>query len=402
MAALVAAACGSTNPTGGILTPSAPGASPIASDSPSPTATTSPVSTSHPTPKATSSQTANPCAPVATPPLTPSVETWALVSLRGGDCTIVRKITDINHPSTNAEFAQLSQPRFLAERTLTYLDGNSLFHVLVIGSRKTRVVTTTQGVLMYTWSPDRSTVVYATQSQPGTAAVHQLSGGRDRVIGTIPILLGAIGCETVASCAGADTWDTRLTYSPNGAYISLTENIGNVQAFRLWSSDGTLITSSDSQSRSMSVWSGDGFYYPHGSGVEVLRNGAVSLFLPGVNWIRPNVSPKETQIVYEVRDAQGWHHTFVVDTITKQTRELKKGRTDPVFLTSRYIWYRAERACAVSEGCDATHSATLSGKTYIYDLKDGTETESIITNVYDVWPHAGCLIRAECILANLS
>jgi hypothetical protein len=27
------------------------------------------------------------------------------------------------------------------------------------------------------------------------------------------------------------------------------------------------------------------------------------------------------------------------------------------------------------------------GKTYIYDLQTGTETESRITAVYDVWPH---------------
>jgi hypothetical protein len=27
------------------------------------------------------------------------------------------------------------------------------------------------------------------------------------------------------------------------------------------------------------------------------------------------------------------------------------------------------------------------GKTYIYDLQTGTETESIITQVFDVWPH---------------
>jgi hypothetical protein len=27
------------------------------------------------------------------------------------------------------------------------------------------------------------------------------------------------------------------------------------------------------------------------------------------------------------------------------------------------------------------------GKTYIYDLQDSTETQSIITSVIDVWPH---------------
>jgi hypothetical protein len=32
--------------------------------------------------------------------------------------------------------------------------------------------------------------------------------------------------------------------------------------------------------------------------------------------------------------------------------------------------------------------STLSGKTYIYDLNTGTEFESVITDIADVWPHS--------------
>ena len=64
-------------------------------------------------------------------------------------------------------------------------------------------------------------------------------------------------------------------------------------------------------------------------------------------------------------------------------------RSEPVFLTSRYIWYQGERDCVPADGCGTNppfHPA--SGKTYIYDLQDGTETGSVITSVADVWPHA--------------
>jgi len=103
----------------------------------------------------------------------------------------------------------------------------------------------------------------------------------------------------------------------------------------------------------------------------------------------PAWSPDGTQIVFTVRDSSGWGHIRVVDTATKQVRELKSARTDAVFLTSRFIWYEGERACVAADVCGAqppTHP--LNDKTYIYDLETGTETESVITQVYDVWPHA--------------
>ena len=358
--ALLAAACGSTNsPATGNATPAL---------TPSPTAASSPTQ-----------QT--PCPP-------PSNRCLALVTLRGSTQLVVRDITDIGHATTVSQLGSIQNPQFVSSTALSYIDGNNLVTVPLAGSPKTVVAKTTQGVMLFAWSPDGSTVVYTTQSKPGTATVHRLSAGRDQVLGTYPILRGAVGCETVASCAGADTWDIRLSYSPDGAFVSLVESIANITSFRLWSSDGRLLTSSDSQSRSMSAWSGQSFYFPGAKGVEVWRDGVVSSFLPGVDWIRPKASPAGGQIVYEVRDAQGWHHTYVVDTTTRKARELKKGRTQPAFLTSRYIWYEGERACGVSEGCDASHSAIFSGKTYIYDLQAGTETDSIITSVADVWPHA--------------
>jgi hypothetical protein len=68
-------------------------------------------------------------------------------------------------------------------------------------------------------------------------------------------------------------------------------------------------------------------------------------------------------------------------------RELKKGRAEPAYLTSRYIWYKGERACVAADQCPPGWGVVASGKTYIYDLVTGTETASIIDQVFDVWPH---------------
>jgi hypothetical protein len=183
--------------------------------------------------------------------------------------------------------------------------------------------------------------------------------------------------------------DFKLLYSPDGTLISLVTTGFSGSSFRLWSSDGKLLGSSDAPGSTMSVWSGASLYFRDAKGVEVTSGGPAALFLPGTMWITPSASPDGVHIVFVARDSGGWGHTYVVDTTTRKVRELNKARSGAVFLTSRYIWYVRERTCEPADGCGAQppwHPA--SGKTYIYDLQDGTETESIITSVADVWPHS--------------
>lgn len=359
--ALLAAACGSAN------SPATGNATPAFTTNPTPTTTSSP-------PQQV------PCPP-------PSNRCLALVTLRGGSQLVVRDITDITHPKTVSNLATLSAPVFVSATNLSFADNSGLVRTPLAGSPKTIVVKTSQGVGLFAWSPDGSTVVYTTESKPGTATVHQLSAGRDRVLDSVPAV-PAVGCETIANCFGADTWDFKLSYSPDGAFISLVTSVANVSVFRLWSSIGKLLKTSDSQSPFMSAWSGHSLYFRDAKGVEVWRDGVVSSFLPGVAWIRPKASPGGGQIVYDARDAQRWAHTYVVDTTSGKVRDLGKAHAEPVFLTSRYIWYQGERACAAADQCGTRVAGVPSGKTYIYDLQDGTATESIITSVADVWPHA--------------
>ncbi len=214
-----------------------------------------------------------------------------------------------------------------------------------------------------------------------------LKGGHDQVLGSIPGGGGG-GCESIAGCAIANSLDSRLLYSPDGTTISLVSLGFSGSVVRIWGSDGKLFKSIDSEGPTMSVWSGPSLYFRDAKGVEMWREGLIAPFLPGVTWIGPKGSPRGGQIVYAARDSGGWGHTYVVDTTTGKVRELKKARSHPVFLTSRFIWYQGERACAVAEACGANPPwHPLSGKNYIYDLRTGTETESIITSVSDVWPH---------------
>jgi hypothetical protein len=136
----------------------------------------------------------------------------------------------------------------------------------------------------------------------------------------------------------------------------------------------------------MGVWSGTDFFYRDPQGVQRWREGAVKQFLPGVGWLHPWASPVGGQIVYSVRGSDGLSRVSVVDTSTGQTRQLSsQPRSWPIFLTPRYVWYRGERLCQPDDSICIKPIPT--GKTYIYDLQSGTEWESVITTIADVWPH---------------
>jgi hypothetical protein len=363
---LLAAACGA-----------AP--APTTANPPSPTASSS-TAVSTPSPAATPAT--GPCPP-------PSHRCLALVTLRGSSSYVVRDITDINHPKTVSNLGAISAPTFVSGTELSYANDTGLFRMPLSGSPKTLVVKPGGGG---DWSPDGKAVVYttasSTDSYTGTITVHQFKGGRDQVLGSTPPGGGG-DCQSIASCSLPNWLDSRLAFSPDGTLISLVVDGFGMSVFRVWTSDGTLLTNYDSKGITMSAWSGQSLYFDGSSGVESWHGGVTSTFLTKAYWVKPSASPASGQIVYTARDSVGWGHIYLMDTTTRKVRELKTARTDAVFLTSRFIWYEGERACVAADFCGAHPPFhPLSGKTYIYDLQTGTESESIITSVADVWPHA--------------
>jgi hypothetical protein len=386
IAALLSAACGTVKPQLAANPTPSSSPTPIASGAPSPAATNSPTpaATSRPTPKPTATPAQSRSCPIQSAASTSSKRNLVLVALHGGYDVVVRDITDISNARTIGHLGGVNVAQFVSGTEVSYATDSGLVCAPLTGTPLSTVPTKPGFINSFAWSLDGSAVVYVADTASGKV-LHRLSGGRDQVFaGTLPAD-PAIGCET-QFCSLTDSWDFALSYSPDGSTISLVDSVLTVSAFRLWSSSGKVLNKSDSQSRSMSAWSGGSFYF-EGKGVEVWHAGVTSSFLPGVFWIRPKASPAGGQIVYATRDSQGWHHTFVLDIATKQVRELKKGRAEPAYLTSRYIWYKGERACVAADQCPPGWGVVASGKTYIYDLVTGTETASIIDQVFDVWPH---------------
>jgi hypothetical protein len=343
-------------------------------------------------PAARSSSTASPAgnnAPVSgSCPATQQTQTTPssnleVIWLKGTFCFVVRDITDILRPSNVAASEKFVAPQFISASEMSFVDGGIVR--MRIGGPRTLV--TKDGGSVYGWSPDGTSVAYVMgTSGTGFSELHINSRGQDRIAdSSVPALKGGVGC-VARSCS--DRWDFRLRYSPSGAYIALVSL--PVGVVRIWSADGKLLKSIESTEVTMSAWSGDALYWRDEKGIQRWRNGEQSLVLPGVSWIRPRASPGGGQIVYETRDAGGGQaHVNLLDTATFKTRELKSSRSEPAFLNAHLIWYQEERPCVPADGSKCPIEATTveTGKTYIYDLDDNTETESIIARVLDVWPH---------------
>ncbi len=330
--------------------------------------------------------------PSASPTSSPA-PTMALVTLRDSAYVVVRDLSDISHPRTIGTLqAGAVQAEFISATEVSYLDSqfigdfatspSNLMRAPLSGSPATLVVKAVHGIVLYAWAPDGKTAAYLTTTNDGSE-LHFVVGGKDRLMSSMPAILG--GCES-PSCAYRT--DFRLMYSPDGKFISLSQPFGGPN-FRLWTSDGNLVKSNpDGMSYSMTAWSDGGLYFVDAGGVEVWRDGATSAFLSGVSWLFPKSSPDGGQIAYAASDRAGSTHVYVVDTATKSTREIKKSRREPVFLTSRYLWYQGERACVKADLCDSSLPVIWNQTNYIYDLQAGTEATSIIAEVHDIWPHA--------------
>ena len=379
---LVAVACGSVYRPVSVSSPGESSGSRVLS---SPTPWTSP----SPAVASSARQSPPPC-PTGQPAArfqasTSATRNLALVKLQGSTKIAVRDITDIEHPTTVGQFDEqsLALGQFVSASEVSYAAFPYLVRTQFSGSPVKVAAQTCNGIFAFAWSPDGTAAAYIDDDRSSDAAyLHLVRGGEDRVVSSMPHW-PITGCEAQWECL--DSSSVRLLYSPDGKYISFVQWWGG-PSLRIWTADGSTLMSIDRESETMSVWSGSTLYWRDSSGVESWHDGRESLALPGVKWIRPSASPAGGAVVYAARDGVGVPHVYRFDTASRVTTEIASFRNQPVFLTSRYIWYEEERLCAQSDQCGS--AATMpTGNTYIYDLQTGTEARSIITAVGDVWPH---------------
>jgi hypothetical protein len=363
------------------------------------TASSSRASTPH---AASGAREASPCPAAQLPssfPTSPaSSRNLVIAKLSGSNQTIIRDVTDINHASTVATVNEpdwvsvgaVGSPSFVSSSTISYSSFQPLGLVRMplagAGTSLLAIECPTQDIWTFKWSPDGQSLTYILADGDPNSLFrwHLVSGGVDREIGTAPreCICGEIPEDNRAS----------LSFSPDGQFVSLVESVRMGTDLQVRRLDGSLVGSEirgdgSASPVTMGVWSGTSLFFRDKQGVERWTDGDIKPFLPGVAWLHPWASPTGGQIVYAVRGSDGLARVNVVDTASGQTRELSsQPRNWPHFLTSRYVWYTGDRLCGPNDG--PCPGATTTGTTYIYDLQSGTESQSIITDIADVWPHA--------------
>jgi hypothetical protein len=406
---LLATACGTFHLPTARLSPSpqtaAVSTSPTPVASPSPDPSPSPVPTPDPpaaAPVASASRLGDPCSATqlrrSFPASPASNRNLVIAKVRGSDQTVIRDVTDINRASTIAAVNVAGwggdgwgSPSFASASTISYIgDAHGLMRSALTGSEAQILVTACNfaTIVTWSWSPDGQSFTYVLEPADWSAHIfewHLVSAGVDRVIGKAPAW-----CH----CGnGSEDSSVDVRFSPDGHFVSLVDSFWNGTNLQVRRLDGSLVGTeiagdpSQQNPVTMGVWSGTDLFFRDLRGVERWRGGAITLFLPGVSWLHPRASPTGSEIVYSARGSDGLARVYAVDSTNGQSRQLSsQPRTVPMFLTSRYIWYRGERLCGSNEPgmCLKT---TFTDKTYVFDMQTGTEFESIITDIADVWPH---------------
>jgi hypothetical protein len=136
----------------------------------------------------------------------------------------------------------------------------------------------------------------------------------------------------------------------------------------------------------MAVWSpvADRLYYEQqGSVWTWTPAGGATQLKSGLTWIDPAISPDGKRIAYAVRGADGLSIVHLMDAASgaDQGTVSSEGRKRPFFLTNDWIWLKGDE-----RGCNVNLRSV-----FVYDLRDQTETQSVLDQVLATWPSTSAL-----------
>ncbi|HEV3102669.1 MAG TPA: hypothetical protein VG426_10080 [Candidatus Dormibacteraeota bacterium] len=247
-------------------------------------------------------------------------------------------------------------------------------------------------IFSFAWSPAGDVLSYLINT-PSALEWRLVRGGTDSVLASLPYLPPTDGRPVVEPLM--------VSFSPDGKYVAMTdfvrtrlEGTGDSSKMQIRATDGSRVASAGDSIPlygfiSDLLWVGSFLYFRDDNGIEVWTVSGVCSALPGVDWIRPKLSPDGRLIVFQTEDANQLSHVFVYDLATKQVEQVSPaGGAEAWFLGSGYVWFLEERLCAANEPCGVSN-ARLTGKSYIANLASHTTSESRITRIADTWPRPG-------------
>jgi hypothetical protein len=329
---------------------------------------------------------------------------------------VVRDVTDINNPATVASLGdkwpwanaqtnvndrsggQTIDAKLVDPSTVVWADLGANYGNLVQsapnGSSQRTLVSGTSGIAIvsFAWSPVSSDWTYLVNT-PSALEWHLVAGSSDRVLASLP---------SIPPHGGRPVLDPVMVgFSADGKLLAMTDydraglgGSGDKAKMQIRRADGSLVTTDAQTGLSSGIisdllWVGSSLFFRDFNGIELWNERGVCSALPGVQWIRPKLSPDGKRIVFATEDPSGLSHISVIDLTTRNVRQVSPaGGAEAWFLGSRYVWFLEERLCGATDACGVSN-ATLTGKTYIVDLTTNISSQSRIARIADTWPRPG-------------
>jgi hypothetical protein len=307
---------------------------------------------------------------------------------------VVRDVTDPSNGRTICTFAgNLLDARFISATKVGYYtqggqpDTYVYLADLTLGT-SSLVAAIPSGLVgsAMAWSPNGKSFTYVDLAAAGGLEWHLVSDGADK------LLTSSAPQKAVDTIADQD--DVYLSYSADGAYLALLQR--------------TAVDPTGAQSASVEVRAvnGERLFYQNDVTMATWSSrylyfydnsfGIVRFWQPdqpqlggvGIDqWIRPASSPDGRYIVFTSQLLAGTHHAWVYDLQASTTTQVGAGgRFGAIFLSQGLIWYAEETPCQSTCGLGGPQQT---GRTFIYFLGSKSEEASVITRVYDIWPHVG-------------
>jgi hypothetical protein len=339
-----------------------------------------------------------PGGPTPPPPATvtcstqiPADHELALVTLRNTTGVIVRDISTLSNPVSRCVIKGGGiYFRFVNGTHISYIvtadNGNGALYLVDLLTRTTSLVRAwaNEGSLywVYAWSPDGQTLSYLS-SAADKVAWHLLSAAGDVTLSD----LGSVPGRGVSP----NYDDAMVGFSADGQYVALEQTFTTAasgqaapfQVVRL--SDRKLVYSRTDGT--MATWAGSGarLYFRTTRGVEEWDPTAgARLVFNEKSWIHPWPSADGLRIVYTTANAKGNHDAGFLRLPDNTGGTFNQLRTGAALLKPTLVWYAEEAACATECGLG---EPKLTGRTFIRDLNTSADDASIITAVFDSWPH---------------
>jgi hypothetical protein len=215
--------------------------------------------------------------------------------------------------------------------------------------------------------------------------IHVTTAAGDTVVASLPD-------EPTGFCGAPFDYARRGAYSPSGTYLSVLDlprsldGDGGLQySLRVFEGTRTVLSfvpSSDGWPPgghpAMAVWSptSDTLYYRQGTDVWRWNpSSGSSVFLPGVSWSLPTISPDGRHMAYL---SEGDAYLAELAGATNPQLIGAGATRPPRFLNNDQLWLYAT---AADHGCVGSE-----GSASIYNVTDGSLSPTIIDTVLQAWP----------------